>query len=214
MEASFTSNPVTMKNTRSRWLLCLSLPLMGILLSASQPLDKSFDRDWAKVGEKLYAARHETSVLDYQEFLQAIRSDETLYQACLPDSQAWTAELAYGDPYVESYFQHPAFSSYPILGISYESAQAYCVWLTEAYQKLPDRKFERVRFRLPTEAEWEHAAVGGLENAMFPWELGNRRLLTSFCQDKKGRYRANFRVIDQTEPVAQRRQKPLTPQTP
>jgi formylglycine-generating enzyme required for sulfatase activity len=46
-------------------------------------------------------------------------------------------------------------SNNPIVGVSWDDAIAYCQWLS---QKIPGKKF-----RLPTEAEWEYAARGGLE---------------------------------------------------
>src|SRR5262249_29062431 len=51
----------------------------------------------------------------------------------------------------------------PVVGVSWHDAAAYCRWLAA----------ERgVRVRLPTEAEWEKAARGGLEGARFPWGGG------------------------------------------
>lgn len=54
-------------------------------------------------------------------------------------------------------FSHP---QQPVAGVSWHEAMQYCAWLTAQSART---------FRLPTEAEWECAARGGLEQKQFPW---------------------------------------------
>jgi formylglycine-generating enzyme required for sulfatase activity len=54
----------------------------------------------------------------------------------------------------------PGHGSHPVVLITYEDALAYCYWLGEELRR---------PIRLPTEAEWERAARGGIDGHRFPW---------------------------------------------
>jgi len=54
-------------------------------------------------------------------------------------------------------FNHPKM---PVVAVSWYEASAYCDWLSKMTGK---------PYRLPTEAEWECAACGGMQGSLYPW---------------------------------------------
>lgn len=127
-----------------------------------------------------------------------------------PDTLAFIrfAKYMQQDPMAWTYFWHPGFNDYPVVGVTWHQARAYCHWLTWQVQQayppsLPDAKRigekSTAEFRLPTEAEWEYAAYSYQGNSKFenvnarktyPWD---GLMLT----DNKTNYLCNFgNIID------------------
>lgn len=107
-----------------------------------------------------------------------------------PDTLSWIRDYtyAYNEPYMKMYFSHPGYGEYPVVGISWEQAQAFCHWRTYLFNSFQiANKGVRVQdYRLPTEAEWEYAARGGKDLSMYPWG-GN------YVRTAKGCFLANFK---------------------
>ena len=98
----------------------------------------------------------------YRQFLNDLEGNnrrEDLKIAQI-DSEGWRSHMNYNEPLVELYHRHPSYNDYPVVNISYEGATLFCSWLTEKYNSLHGRKFNKVQFTLPNEQEWMHAAKG------------------------------------------------------
>ena len=109
-----------------------------------------------------------------------------------PDTTVWIRdfEYSYNEPMHNDYFWHQAYGDYPVVGISWEQAKAFCQWRTlykNSSQKSKGKEFVN-SFRLPSEAEWEYAARGGLDGATFPWG-------GPYAKNDRGCFMANFKPL-------------------
>lgn len=109
-----------------------------------------------------------------------------------PDTTVWIKDFnySYNEPMHNDYFWHDAYSDYPVVGVSWKQARAFAQWRTlyhNAYRK--ERGRHNVNsYRLPTEAEWEYAARGGLESATYPWG-------GPYTKNDRGCFMANFKPL-------------------
>ena len=107
-----------------------------------------------------------------------------------PDTLCWVHDYAYSynDPMTRNYFWHPAFDNYPVVGVNWKQARAFCAWRSRFWN---DWRVEHMEvpediFRLPYEAEWEYAARGGRDLAPYPWG-------GPYMRNAKGCILANFK---------------------
>ncbi|MBQ8968652.1 MAG: SUMF1/EgtB/PvdO family nonheme iron enzyme [Bacteroidaceae bacterium] len=105
-----------------------------------------------------------------------------------PDTTCWVNDFRNADNerYMKLYFNNPAYDDYPVVGVTWEQANAFCVWRTNFLLKGLGGMAKYIqRYRLPSEIEWEYAARGKSGSA-FPWESGE-------VKSDKNCYYANFK---------------------
>lgn len=118
-----------------------------------------------------YLSAFEVSNADWKAYYKAM---ETKYgkegaKRFLPDTAVWTKSFPYAinQPMTDNYYNHPAYSNYPVVGITWNQAVEYCEWKT---QKINDELRAdnitnyTVKLRLPLKCEWEYATATPLNS--------------------------------------------------
>jgi len=109
-----------------------------------------------------------------------------------PDTLAWIRDFAYtyNDPLTLKYFSHVAFDDYPVVGVSWKQANAFCNWRSGLRSTYLKRLKETPAhdYRLPSEIEWELAARGGYNNTLYPWG-------SYYTRNDQGCFVANFKPL-------------------
>lgn len=109
-----------------------------------------------------------------------------------PDTLCWIRDYtySYNEPWATRYFWHPGFDDYPVVGVTWTQAKAFCSWRTRLHNEylLSKREQPLQDYRLPTEVEWEYAARGEKQISMYPWG-------GYYTRDDQGRFLANFKPL-------------------
>ncbi len=138
---------------------------------------KQVEKNMMLLPSGIYASATEvTNELYNQYLLDLIDQKQTaLLEQYVPQPVFWRSLLPVGlsslPPSQLFDNGHPEDLQAPIVNISHAAALAFCDWLNTVYNQAnyPKKRFQQVRFRLPTETEWVEAARGGHQMSPYPW---------------------------------------------
>jgi formylglycine-generating enzyme required for sulfatase activity len=155
--------------------------VLAVLIVGLSSLTLNLGKDkYVQIDQKIFASRYEVTNIEFREFLNSKGTEMKQIKKFQYDSIQWKKKFpyAFNEPLVNFYHWHPAYNDYPVVNITHETAEAYCKWLTIKYNDSFRKKFEKVIFRLPTEAEW--VTLSGAGKNQLPWDG-----YTVFAKDDK-----------------------------
>jgi sulfatase modifying factor 1 len=170
--------------------------LGGLMYSADDKISAENSIDWRKIKYKykrfdLDAA----SALDVKLHPDKYKRSQFIKISevpVYPDTLTFIRDFAYSynEPMAQTYFWHPGYDDYPVVGVDWNQANAFCWWrtlyLNQYYSEAGDPEVNP--FRLPTEAEWEYAARGGRRFSQYPWG-------GPYTRNSNGCFLANFKPL-------------------
>lgn len=134
--------------------------------------------------------KNEVTNIEYKTFLfdLLLQNRKEDFLKAKPDQKKWT-EIYGADmkSMEDAYFAEDAFNEYPVVNVSREGAEMYCVWFSQQLHLYTDARDE-VAFndvRLPYRPEWIYAANGGDDSRIYPWASDS-------IKNEKSCYLANF----------------------
>jgi len=139
---------------------------------------------WLK--DNLFIDKAEVPNVGYREFIYSINQQHRRRSYCdsmLPDTLVWGNRRLQGVYAAYYYLRHPYYQDYPVVGISYYQALEFCKWRTEQvnyYVAITKKQatwdpatiymgVQYVKYRLPTDKEWDYAASAGLNHCQYPF---------------------------------------------
>ena len=122
-----------------------------------------------EVVANFFVDQREICNIDWREYMYALQelhgATSPIYLRAQPDTSVWdNTDSSYLVPFKNTYFTHPAYDNFPVVGISHAQAVSYCKWRTDRVREMLrsyDVQPPKFKYRLPTKTEWELIANAG-----------------------------------------------------
>ncbi len=168
--------------------------VMSILKETEKPVSykkteldlKALERNMVPIKGNLYASQYELSNREFWFFMEYLRNNKytEIYDQAIADLSKFEGlDRTLMGHYLYSPVNFQALKAkrrggdyldYPVLEITYETAKVYCEWLTAQYNVQEKRKYQQVKFRLPSKDEWIMSALGYSD--FQSWKLNENKI--------------------------------------
>ena len=178
------------------WIITFFLMMGTAFQLAKEPV--FIPPQMVPIVDNFFVDDQEVTVLAYRRYLTGLKlshgAESDRYLSAMVDTTVWEGTGSDSDrPLMETYFHHPTFHEYPVIGVSHSQAEAFCKYrgekLQERIQKDPQLKqhIQSIEMRLPTSKEW-----------LFISKLNESKFARMQLKKKdKGKHPYNFTRINQ-----------------
>jgi len=137
--------------------ICLCFLLLGFSNTENFKKKEKAPPGTVRLNDSLFIDKYEATNLSWREFiywLKNISQDSIYCNQVYPDTTVWLNHyLRLNDssfytniPFKDYYFTHPSHNEYPVVGITYEQANAYCNWRSDRVNELSLKKPKKIHF--------------------------------------------------------------------
>jgi formylglycine-generating enzyme required for sulfatase activity len=150
---------------------------------------KELDKKMRQIKDNLYASSVEVTNIEYGDFLDYLNENgyNELYETAKIDLDKYDyINRKFHEDYHYYYNKYKEnFAQYPTMDLTHEAALLYCDWLTSQYNQQEKRQFKKVKFRLPTQNEWQLMALGYSD--FQSWKLDENKVVAKLKEGKSAK---------------------------